>query len=448
MDSLSQLALGAAVSVAVMGRRTAVWKAALWGGVLGTLPDLDALIDHGNPVLNMVLHRAETHALFWQSLAAAPMAAALAWWTDRQPAAFAGVPGRASGPSAPGSFLPWLLTVWLVLVTHALLDAMTIYGTQLALPFSSQPFGLGSIFIIDPLYTVPLLAGLAAALLRRGPAGGRWNLAGLVLSTAYLGWSVAAQHHVADLVQAQLAGRGEVVSADRVLVTPTAFNTALWRIVVMHPTHYEEGFYSLADRGRAVRFNAYPLDPDLFREVEGLDAVRRIAAFSRGFNRVDEREGVVRITDLRMGQEPLYVFSFAVARRGSALQAMEPPAAVGGRGDLDVAAGLRWLWARAGGQDLDPPGAQTPVRMRLMTCDVAYLPQRSSWGRLVAVFWEGEVFKGLRIDGLLPHAVSVRGSALATAIDNERILLDLATMEWTSDFRGQAEGRGRCAWSG
>jgi hypothetical protein len=44
MDSLSQLALGAAVSVAVMGRRTAVWKAALWGGVLGTLPDLDSLL--------------------------------------------------------------------------------------------------------------------------------------------------------------------------------------------------------------------------------------------------------------------------------------------------------------------------------------------------------------------------------------------------------------------
>ena len=36
MDSLTQLALGAAVSVAVMGRRTAVWKAALWGGVAAT----------------------------------------------------------------------------------------------------------------------------------------------------------------------------------------------------------------------------------------------------------------------------------------------------------------------------------------------------------------------------------------------------------------------------
>ncbi|MFO0524231.1 MAG: metal-dependent hydrolase, partial [bacterium] len=158
MDSLSQLALGAAVSVAVMGRRTAVWKAALWGGVLGTLPDLDALIDHGDPVLNMVLHRAETHALFWQSLAAVPLAAGITWWMRRGGSAAGAAVAQplGTGPAAAlpaaasarqGDFLPWLLTVWLVLVTHALLDAVTVYGTRLALPFSSQPYGLGSIFI-------------------------------------------------------------------------------------------------------------------------------------------------------------------------------------------------------------------------------------------------------------------------------------------------------------
>lgn len=64
MDSLSQLALGAAVGIAVMGRRTALWKAALWGGVCGTLPDLDAFIDHGDAIADMTLHRANSHALF------------------------------------------------------------------------------------------------------------------------------------------------------------------------------------------------------------------------------------------------------------------------------------------------------------------------------------------------------------------------------------------------
>ena len=78
MDSLSQFALGAAVGVAVMGRRSPAWRAALWGGVLGTLPDLDVAIDHGDAVRDMVLHRAETHAFFWQALATPPLAAAIA----------------------------------------------------------------------------------------------------------------------------------------------------------------------------------------------------------------------------------------------------------------------------------------------------------------------------------------------------------------------------------
>ena len=55
MDSLSQIALGAAVGVAVMGRRTAVWKAAAWGAVAGTLPDLDVIIDHGDKRLTMLV---------------------------------------------------------------------------------------------------------------------------------------------------------------------------------------------------------------------------------------------------------------------------------------------------------------------------------------------------------------------------------------------------------
>ena len=72
MDSLSQLALGAAVSVAVMGRRTAVWKTVLWGAVAGTLPDLDVLIDQGDVIRNMVLHRAESHSIFWLTLFSLP----------------------------------------------------------------------------------------------------------------------------------------------------------------------------------------------------------------------------------------------------------------------------------------------------------------------------------------------------------------------------------------
>ncbi|GAA4404934.1 metal-dependent hydrolase [Quisquiliibacterium transsilvanicum] len=341
MDSISQFALGAAVGVAVMGRHTAPWKAALWGGVCGTLPDLDALIDHGDPVSNMTLHRAQTHALFWQTLAA-PLLAALA-----------GVFGRGSCSWRDG-FGRRLLAVWLILVTHALLDAMTVYGTQLALPFSNHPFGVGSIFIIDPLYTIPLLVGLAVAVRARRPGHLTWNLAGLALSTAYLAWSAAAQWQVTAAVRAQLAGAAGA-PVERVLVTPAPFNTLLWRVVVMREHGYDEGFVSLLDRGRPVRFDTFPRDAALHGQLRTLEPVARIAWFTKGFFSVNERDGVVRITDLRMGQEPFYVFSFAVARRASEPAPITPPQSAGGRGGLDPWAYLGWIARRSLGADLPPP---------------------------------------------------------------------------------------------
>ena len=51
--------------------------------------------------------------------------------------------------------------------------------------------------------------------------------------------------------------------------------------------------------------------------MAGINGVQRIAAFSKGFYKLSEADGRVLITDLRMGQEPGYVFSFAVAERRS-----------------------------------------------------------------------------------------------------------------------------------
>jgi len=335
MDSLSQLALGAAVGVAVMGRRTAVWKAALWGGVAGTMPDLDVLIDHGDPVLNMVLHRAETHAPFWLTLFSLPLAAAVARLHGEWP-----------------QWRRWWLALWLALVTHPLLDAMTVYGTQLALPFSDRPFGVGSIFIIDLLFTLPLLIGAGCALGMKSPNRGlAANALGLLFSTAYLAWSFGAQQHVQRIAQASLAAQG--INAERVLVTPSAFNTVLWRVVAVDGPHYREGFYSLLDRSPQIAFDRFERGTALLPELQGIDGVRRIAAFSQGFFKLHIDGARVLISDLRMGQEPNYVFSFAVAERHSAPVALRPSVQVSSRPDL--ARGLPWLWRRALGEPLPPP---------------------------------------------------------------------------------------------
>ncbi len=335
MDSLSQIALGAAVGVAPWGRRTALWKAALWGAVAGTLPDLDVLIEHGDPIRNMVLHRAETHAPFWLTLFSLPLAAGVA---------------RLHGEWA--QWRRWWLAIWLALVTHPLLDAMTVYGTQLALPFSDHPFGVGSIFIIDPLYTLPLLAGTGWALATRGRGRALLaNAAGLVLSTAYLAWSFAAQQQVEQVARASLAAQG--IAAERVLVTPTAFNTLLWRVVAVSGDHFHEGFHSLLDRTPGLHFDRFERGSALAAELQGLDGVQRIAAFTKGFFKLQQQGGRVLISDLRMGQEPTYVFTFAVAEKQSALAPLVPAEQVGAR--LDLERGVPWLWRRALGEPLPPP---------------------------------------------------------------------------------------------
>jgi inner membrane protein len=339
MDSLSQIALGAAVGVAVMGRRTAVWKAAAWGAVAGTLPDLDVLIDQGDAIRNMVLHRAETHALFWLTLFALPFGALVAWLSRER-----------------AQWRRWTLAMWAVLVTHPLLDAMTVYGTQLALPFSNHPFGVGSVFIIDPAYTLPLLAGTGWALARRGAGRALTaNAAGLALSCTYLAWSVAAQQHVAGVARQALAAQG--IAFERLLVTPAPFNTVLWRVVAVQDGSYHEGFRSLLDKGPQMQFDRFDRGLAWWPAVAGIDGVQRLAAFSHGFWALDRHAGPageqLRIADLRMGQEPGYVFRFAVAQRqGGAWVPMALPEQQGMR--TDIRRGLAWLWRRALGQPLPP----------------------------------------------------------------------------------------------
>jgi inner membrane protein len=333
MDSLTQIALGASVAVAVMGRRTAVWKAALWGGVAGTLPDLDALIDHGDAVLNMVLHRAETHALFYLLLASGPLGWLIA---------------RLHGESP--LWRRWWLAMALVLVTHALLDAMTVYGTQLLLPFTDNAYGVGSVFIIDPAYTLPLLVGVVWAL-AWPHSGARANRLALALSTVYLGLSVLVQGWVSDHARASLAQAG--LAHERLLVTPAPFSTVLWRVVAVDGAQYHEGYYALLDRGRPMAFRSHDRGAGVLDAQQHHPQVQRIARFSDGFYRLREDRGMLRLTDLRMGQEPFYVFDFNIGPPLQNPSASWPAARREGE-RVNLALGLPWLRARMTGADLPP----------------------------------------------------------------------------------------------
>ncbi|ORM74918.1 hydrolase [Pantoea wallisii] len=291
MDSLSQLTLGAAVTVAVMGKRVPLWQSALVGVVVGTLPDLDVFIDHGDAIRNMTLHRTESHALLLLTLIAPLLGWLVAGATRSRP-----------------QWRSWCLAIWLALITHPLLDLTTVYGTQLGLPLTDFPFAIGSMYIIDPLYTLPLLIALAVALWRRDARGLRWNQAGLLVSTLYLGWSMLAQSIATHHIEQSL--REQAVQPQQILVTPTAFNTLVWRTVIIQPDRYGEAYWSLLSPGRPLAIRWQDRHAALFDAFKGQWHAERVAWFSHGFYAMREQNGNTLIADLRMGEEPAYTFTF------------------------------------------------------------------------------------------------------------------------------------------
>src|SRR5690606_7585113 len=121
---------------------------------LGTLPDLDSLplaLLTDDPVALMTLHRGASH-----SLLVLPLVGWLAWaWLRGRGGRVAQAPRR------------WFWAIQLALVTHPLLDAFTVYGTQLLWPLPLHPVMWASVFIIDPLYTLWLLLACVAAFVLR-----------------------------------------------------------------------------------------------------------------------------------------------------------------------------------------------------------------------------------------------------------------------------------------
>lgn len=296
MDSLSQILLGASTAavLAPPGHRR---RALLIGAALGTLPDLDVMIDYGDAVSNMTYHRGFSHSLFFLAGVSAALWLMLRWcWRPLH-----AHPWR------------WLAVLALPLLTHPLLDSFTVYGTQLFWPLTAPPVMGGSLFIIDPLYTLPLLIGVLVAALTRIDARARRAVrTGLALSCAYIGWSLFAQAQV-DRIVAQTLAYTPHVDAPR-LVVAMPFNTLLWRIVVQTPEGYLEGEYSLwADRG-PIQFEAHTFDRELFEQAGHLWAVQRLLWFSHGFQRADLVEGELVLSDLRMGQHPIFFFAHAVGR--------------------------------------------------------------------------------------------------------------------------------------
>ncbi|GGY58513.1 metal-dependent hydrolase [Marinobacter zhanjiangensis] len=325
MDSVTQAALGACIGGAIASRT--LGRAAIIGGAaLGTLPDLDVVLDYGSAVANFTQHRGFSHSLFILVPLGVALALALHRWKPQL------------------SLRRWLAFTLLILVTHPLLDTLTTYGTQLFWPLGS-PLGSNSIFIIDPLYTLPLLFAILYGLLR--PPAHRALYASLALSSAYLLWALGAQALVDSRVEDQLADRG-LAEAPR-MVQPMPFTTLLWRVTVLDTDERLEIVTGPFEGDRPLTVERFPRDPALIDRLASFAEGQRLIWFTDGFLDVRVRENRLLATDIRLGVPGAHPFTFVIARQdpdghwSATASTREPRPAM--RNDA-----LRAFWSRLSGE--------------------------------------------------------------------------------------------------
>jgi inner membrane protein len=307
MDGFTQAALGAVVGHAVLGRRIGR-KALLLGAMGGIAPDLDVFFADASSVRYWQVHRGISHSLFFGPSVGALLAGlCIAWqrWRSASP------PTATVAANGPPGWAAWYAFWALVLVTHPMLDAMTVYGTQLLAPFSNRPFSWSVISIVDPVYTLCLVVGIGLALWRR--AGSSRGLSSplssthwaLLLSSGYL-VLCGSQNIVAERwIRAELARSAQALPAAAaaaagasVHVYTTIFSPWLHRVVVSDTKALRVTFVSTWSP-RPLQWFELPRDA----AAEALATAALQTPEGRIFARFAEGPRLARLVDAPRGAE-------------------------------------------------------------------------------------------------------------------------------------------------
>lgn len=286
MDSITQIVLGGAVGEAILGRKAGN-KAILWGAICGTMPDLDVL---AAPLLDTVhelhFHRGPSHSLLFSLLMAPVMG-----WLIAKIHRKSGIPARSWAWLAFGS-----------LVTHPLLDIFTTWGTEFFWPFWGERVAFNTIFVVDPLYTVPFLLCLLIVLFLRRERKGRRiiNWIGIGWSSLYLLFCVVQKSRAGNYFTAEL-DRQEI-QYDRFRSSPTPLNSFLWHLEAENPEAFHIGFVSLWDPNKRVDVKAFPKKYQLPEDLTKNPNVALLLFLTKGWFLVEPDENGYWVRDMRFGR--------------------------------------------------------------------------------------------------------------------------------------------------
>lgn len=311
MDSFTQIVLGIAVAEFCAGKELKN-KTFLYGAILGTIPDLDILIGLVlNPVDGVMIHRGISHSLLL-FLFLSPF---LGWFISKiEPKKI--------------NFIQATSMVFWCLFTHVLLDLFTSWGTQIFWPLQTR-FAFKTIFVIDPLYTLPLLISILFVWRTKEiVVREKYILRGLLMSSSYLLLSCCIKLYALNQFENALQKQG--ISYSEIIVKPTAFNIILWNANVSTSNAYLLGDYSLFD-SQPISFKNYNKNEALELKLKGNPDFEKLQKISEGWYIISKKTESLYFNDLRFGllndntENPQFAFSYQFINTDSGLKAIEVP---------------------------------------------------------------------------------------------------------------------------
>lgn len=314
MDSLSQIALGITTAEVCAGSKLRN-KTFLYGAILGTIPDLDIVVGKFlSDVQGVAIHRGLSHSIVF-FLLLSPLLGSILHRLEKDKITL----NRS------------VLVVFACLFTHVLLDMFTTWGTQIFWPIEHR-IALKTIFVVDPLYTIPLIVGLvyvwkSKSLEKRK----KYLYRGLLVSSAYLLLTVGLKLMALNKFKKALEEQ-QIVYED-IIVKPTAFNTILWNANVAVEDGYLLGDYSFFD-SQPIQFDFYFKNAFLETAINDNQDFLCLQKISEGWYTLSSDDDRIFFNDLRFGllsdnpENPQFAFSYEfIPQADGSMIAFEVPKA-------------------------------------------------------------------------------------------------------------------------
>jgi inner membrane protein len=334
MDTLTHTVLGACLGEAIAGKKLGK-KAMLYGAIANNLPDADVAAalwtDHAE---NMLVHRGITHSI----LIAVLLTPALAYGFRKK---------------YPDLTIKECMLLWGTgLFSHIFIDAYTSYGTGWFEPFSSTRVTFNALYIVDPVFTMPMVVATLALLIlgRYSPKRSRWTKAGLYISAGYLILVSLNKLYINSIIKENIEQQN--LSYSKFMATPTPLNNFLWYVIIDSDDDLYTGYYSDFDKSRTIDLDTINKNDSLLHPYKTHEEVSYLLRFSQDYYCLNKIDTAVIFNDLRFGsqggwykQDAPFVFRYDISDQSQKSIALQQ-----GRMNAMKAEALKKLWERIKGK--------------------------------------------------------------------------------------------------